>query len=140
MHRGPGARGLRGDAPGTAGGIAPDQLAYLIYTSGSTGQPKGVRITHGGVVNFLTSMLRMPGLGAADRLLAVTTLSFDIAVLELLGPLCAGGTVVIASAEETRDGAALARRLDEARITVDAGDAGDLARAARRRLARPARI
>ena len=92
--------------------------AYLIYTSGSTGQPKGVPITHGAVVNFLTSMLRMPGLSAADRLLAVTTLSFDIAVLELLGPLCAGGTVVIASAEEARDGAALARRLDEARITV----------------------
>ncbi len=98
--------------------VAADQLAYLIYTSGSTGQPKGVRVTHGAVVNFLTSMLREPGLAATDRLLAVTTLSFDIAVLELLGPLCAGGTVVIAATAEARDGAALARRLAAARISV----------------------
>ena len=65
--------------------------AYVIYTSGSTGKPKGVRVPHRAVVNFLTSMAREPGLSARDdRLAAVTTLSFDIAVLELLLPLAVG--------------------------------------------------
>ncbi|MBW7931942.1 MAG: amino acid adenylation domain-containing protein, partial [Gammaproteobacteria bacterium] len=91
--------------------VHPGQLAYLIYTSGSTGRPKGVRVGHGGVVNFLRSMLREPGIRAGDRWLAVTTLSFDIAVLELLGPLAAGATVVLATAEEARDGDALRRLL-----------------------------
>jgi amino acid adenylation domain-containing protein len=98
--------------------LDPGDLAYLIYTSGSTGQPKGVRITHGAVTNFLASMAHQPGFAAADRLLAVTTLSFDIAVLELLLPLTRGGTVVIAAALEARDGSALARLLDERRINV----------------------
>ncbi len=74
--------------------------AYVIYTSGSTGQPKGVTITHGNLVNFLLSMQQRPGLVATERLLAVTTLSFDIAGLELYLPLITGATVVIASAEE----------------------------------------
>jgi amino acid adenylation domain-containing protein len=107
-----------GDATPAGDAVAAGDLAYLIYTSGSTGRPKGVRVTHGGVVNFLASMLQRPGLSAADRLLAVTTLCFDIAVLELLGPVAAGGTVVLASAEEARDGAALARRIAADRITV----------------------
>ncbi|MCC7258912.1 MAG: amino acid adenylation domain-containing protein, partial [Gammaproteobacteria bacterium] len=98
--------------------VTPDDLASLIYPSGSTGTPKGVRVTHGSVVNFLASMGREPGLGAGERLLAVTTPGFDIAVLELLGPLVAGGTVVIATVGEARDGAALARLLDAARIDV----------------------
>ena len=92
--------------------------AYLIYTSGSTGTPKGVRISHASVVNFLASMQREPGIGATDRWLAVTTLSFDIAVLELLGPLVSGATVVIADTEAARDGQALRRLLESERITV----------------------
>ncbi|MCL4777494.1 MAG: amino acid adenylation domain-containing protein [Gammaproteobacteria bacterium] len=99
-------------------GIEPGQLAYLIYTSGSSGEPKGVRVGHTSVVNFLRSMQREPGIDESDRWLAVTTLSFDIAVLELLGPLSVGATVVIATAEQARDATALAQLLDTARISV----------------------
>ena len=66
------------------------QAAYLIYTSGSTGKPKGVRVSHGSVVNFLEGMRRRPGLEGPSKLAAVTTISFDIAVLELLLPLAVG--------------------------------------------------
>ncbi len=82
----------------------PEDPAYVIYTSGSTGKPKGVVVPHRAVVNFLTSMAREPGLTADDVLVAVTTLSFDIAVLELQLPLTVGATVVIASREEAIDG------------------------------------
>ena len=93
-------------------------IAYLIYTSGSTGLPKGVRIGHRAVVNFLLSMAREPGITAGDRLLAVTTLSFDIAVLELLLPLTVGATVIIAPTETTGDGHALAALAHDSRPTV----------------------
>jgi amino acid adenylation domain-containing protein len=95
-----------------------EPLAYLIYTSGSTGQPKGVRVPHRAVVNLLGSMARRPGLDSADRLLAVTTLCFDISVLELMLPLAVGATVVIAPAEQVTDGKALAALLRTARISV----------------------
>lgn len=95
-----------------------EPLAYVIYTSGSTGQPKGVQVTHRAVVNFLLSMQEEPGLTLADRLLAVTTLSFDIAVLELFLPLITGGQVVIASLETARDPHALAAALERHEITV----------------------
>jgi non-ribosomal peptide synthetase component F len=75
-----------------------DDLAYVIFTSGSTGRPKGVEITHGSLANFLESMRNSPGLNQSDRLLAVTTVSFDIAGLELFLPLYVGGEVVIALA------------------------------------------
>lgn len=91
----------------------PDDLAYVIYTSGSTGQPKGVEIQHRAVVNFLTSMQRQPGIEASDRLLAVTTLSFDIAGLEILLPLISGARVVIADRDSTLDGARLAELIRE---------------------------
>ncbi len=87
-------------APATVPG---DAKAYVIYTSGSTGKPKGVAVPRRAVSSFLQSMLRRPGIGADDVLCAVTTLSFDIAVLELLAPLCAGGTVVVATEEEAHD-------------------------------------
>jgi amino acid adenylation domain-containing protein len=93
-------------------------IAYVIYTSGSTGQPKGVEISHRAVVNFLTSMARRPGLHADDRLVAVTTLSFDIAVLELFGPLSVGGEVVLASRDEAMDGEALKALLGSSRASV----------------------
>jgi amino acid adenylation domain-containing protein len=83
---------------------SPQDLAYVIYTSGSTGKPKGVQIEHRAVVNFLHSMQREPGLSEQDRLLAVTTLSFDIAGLEMYLPLMSGACIVIASREQTSDG------------------------------------
>ena len=95
-----------------------ETLAYVIYTSGSTGKPKGVQIPHRAVVNFLASMARTPGLGAEDRLLAVTSLSFDIAGLELWLPLSVGAQVEIAGRDIAADGAALRRRLREGRITA----------------------
>ena len=99
-------------------GAHAGSLAYVIYTSGSTGRPKGVQLEHGGVVNFLRSMHREPGIGPADRLVSVTTLSFDICGLELFGPLTAGGTVVIASRATALDGQRLAALLDDERATV----------------------
>jgi amino acid adenylation domain-containing protein len=86
----------------------PDDLAYVIHTSGSTGRPKGVMVTHRALVNFLTSMRERPGLTAADTLLAVTTLSFDIAALEIFLPLVVGARVVLASAGGAVDGTVLA--------------------------------
>ena len=96
----------------------PDSLAYVIFTSGSTGRPKGVQIPHRALVNFLWAMRSQPGLLASDRLLAVTTVSFDIAALELFLPLIVGAQVVIAQAEEVGDGNALLRLLRTHRITV----------------------
>lgn len=82
----------------------PDNLAYIIYTSGSTGTPKGVQIPHGALVNFLISMGGEPGLDESDVLLAVTTISFDIAALELFLPLIIGARVVVVSQETSADG------------------------------------
>ncbi len=96
----------------------PEEAAYVIYTSGSTGKPKGVVVPHRAVVNFLTSMAREPGLATDDVLVAVTTLSFDIAVLELQLPLTLGATVVIASREQAIDGRALKALLEQHRATL----------------------
>ncbi|WP_109125843.1 non-ribosomal peptide synthetase [Dyella sp. C11] len=87
--------------------LSGESVAYVIYTSGSTGRPKGVAVPHRAVVNFLAGMAQRPGLCSDDRLLAVTTLSFDIAVLELFGPLSVGGEVLLATREESMDGDAL---------------------------------
>jgi amino acid adenylation domain-containing protein len=96
----------------------PEQLAYVIYTSGSTGQPKGVQIPHRALVNFLTTMSIEPGLGPEDVLVAVTTLSFDIAGLELYLPLLAGARVVVAPGESVSDPRALAQLLEDSEASV----------------------
>ena len=96
--------------------VRPDDLAYVIFTSGSTGRPKGVQITHRALVNFLESMRREPGYSADDVLLAVTTISFDIAGLELLLPLYTGATVCVAL--EPGDPASLLADLERYRPTV----------------------
>jgi len=83
--------------------LPPDALAYLIFTSGSTGQPKGIGIEHRSVANLLASFAHLLDLGADDTFVAVTTLSFDIALLELLLPPVCGADLVIASAEQTRE-------------------------------------
>ncbi len=91
----------------------PDSVAYVIYTSGSTGRPKGVLIPHSATSNFLTAVQSELDMVADDRLVAVTTLSFDIAFMELMLPLSVGAAVIIASRDQTRDGRAL-RTLIEA--------------------------
>ena len=98
--------------------VKPENLAYVIYTSGSTGRPKGVQLEHRSVVNFLCSMRREPGLSASDVLVAVTTLSFDIAGLELYLPLLAGARLVVAPREAIYDGRLLKQLLDQSGATV----------------------
>jgi amino acid adenylation domain-containing protein len=93
-------------------------LAYVIYTSGSTGRPKGVRITHGNLANLLSAMAGTPGLTERDTLLAVTTMCFDIAYLELFLPLTVGGTVEVAPAPVAADGFRLRERIEQSRPTV----------------------
>ena len=105
-------------APDPARDARPDDAAYVIYTSGSTGKPKGVMVPHRAVVNFLASMAREPGLDASARLVAVTTLSFDIAVLELLLPLSVGAQIILAGRDETTDGHALRALIESTRATV----------------------
>ena len=98
--------------------VTAGDLAYVMYTSGSTGLPKGVEVTHRAVVNFLSSMAREPGLSAHDVLLAVTTVSFDIAGLELYLPLLVGARVVIAAREVSTDGFALRAQLERCAVTA----------------------
>ena len=98
--------------------ITPDNLAYVLYTSGSTGKPKGVQIQHRSLTNFLCSMQQEPGIKRDDVLLAVTTLSFDIAGLELYLPLTVGARLVLASYEEARDGRSLITKLENEGVTV----------------------
>lgn len=92
--------------------------SYVIYTSGSTGKPKGVENAHPALCNFIESMLREPGMCADDRMLAVTTISFDVMLLELFVTLAAGAEIVLASNEDAMDGLALAEILEQRDITV----------------------
>jgi amino acid adenylation domain-containing protein len=96
----------------------PLDAAYLIYTSGSTGLPKAVAVPHRAVVNFLVAMGRSPGLREEDRLVAVTTLSFDIAVLELLLPLAIGAQVIVANRDQVADPMQLRALLERHEATV----------------------
>jgi len=98
--------------------VRPEDLAYVIFTSGSTGRPKGVQIPHRAAVNFLASVAREPGLTAADTVCAVTTLSFDIALLELLLPLTVGARIALADRATAADGAALARLIQTSGSTL----------------------
>ncbi len=95
-----------------------DDLAYILYTSGSTGRPKGVAISHGALANFIASMAQRPGIDAGDRLLALTTIGFDIAGLELFTPLTQGGTVLLADSAIARDGRRLAVLVDRLRPSI----------------------
>ena len=82
-------------------------VAYVLYTSGSTGRPKGVAVGNAALSNFLRSMAHTPGIEASDRMLAITTISFDIAGLELWLPLTQGASVRLASTAATADPVAL---------------------------------
>ena len=112
------------------GGASAGNLAYVIYTSGSTGKPKGVQITHGALANLLQSMRRLLSINERDALLAVTTLSFDIAALEIFLPLIVGARVELVEREVAADGARLGRSLERPWDHVSAGDARHVAVAA----------
>ena len=99
-------------------GLTTANLAYIIYTSGSTGKPKGVMVEHGNVTNFHVCMAGLLGITAEDRLLAVTSLSFDIAGLELFLPLTVGATIFIANRATAMDGTLLGSVLTRNRITM----------------------
>ncbi|MEU9291696.1 amino acid adenylation domain-containing protein, partial [Streptomyces sp. NPDC048275] len=96
----------------------PDHPAYVIYTSGSTGRPKGVVVPRGALDNFLAAMAHRLRTTADDRLLAVTTVGFDIAGLELYLPLLSGATVVLADRDEVRDPDALRDLITREAVTV----------------------
>jgi amino acid adenylation domain-containing protein len=96
----------------------PSAVAYVIYTSGSTGRPKGVEVTQSNLVNLLTSMAKEPGLSSQDVLVAVTTISFDIAALEVYLPLIRGAKLVLASRPVASDGNQLLKLLSETRATI----------------------
>ncbi|MER5770987.1 amino acid adenylation domain-containing protein, partial [Streptomyces sp. NPDC001985] len=97
-------------APG--GAVSGGNPAYVIYTSGSTGRPKGVVVPHSALANFLETQAGELALGAGDRLVAVTTISFDIAALEIHVPLISGAAVVLADRDTVRDPGALAALVD----------------------------
>ena len=98
--------------------ITPDDLAYIIYTSGSTGKPKGVPICHRSLVNLLIAMAKAPGITAEDTLLAVTTVAFDIATLELLLPLTVGARLAVASPDTINDASRLMAQIARDKITI----------------------
>ncbi|GAA3987776.1 non-ribosomal peptide synthetase [Mucilaginibacter dorajii] len=98
--------------------LTGDDLVYILYTSGSTGNPKGVQINHSALINFLYSMQKVPGVSAGDKLLAVTTISFDISGLELFLPLISGAQVIIADSDTAKDGRALLDIIKNESVTI----------------------
>ena len=96
----------------------PAALAYVLFPSGSPGRPKRLEIPRRAVSNFLASMVKKPGMRESDVLLAVSTTMFDIAVLELFGPLCVGGTVRIVDSDVVKDGRRLRSALETESVSV----------------------
>ncbi len=96
----------------------PDAPAYVIYTSGSTGKPKGVVLTRANLANFLGAMMTHVPLDPADRMLAVTTISFDIAALELYLPLLAGARTILAPRALLQNPPALVRLIAASGATI----------------------
>ncbi len=92
--------------------------AYIIFTSGSTGRPKGVEIPHRALTNFLCSMRETPGIGPNDVLLAITSICFDIAALELFLPLTVGARIELATAQDATDPDVLAKKLLQSGATM----------------------
>ncbi|HEY4088947.1 MAG TPA: aminotransferase class III-fold pyridoxal phosphate-dependent enzyme, partial [Bryobacteraceae bacterium] len=108
----------RESAENPRSGVVGSNIAYVIYTSGSTGKPKGVMIEHRPVINFLASARELTGFAPACSMLAMTSVSFDTAVLELYLPLAYGGRVVLARSHEARDGKELGRIIRESQVAM----------------------
>jgi amino acid adenylation domain-containing protein len=97
---------------------SPLAPAYVIYTSGSTGNPKGVQISQSALVNFLLSMRERPGMNLNDKLLSVTTISFDIAGLEIYLPLIVGGQIILVDRDVSSDGSTLLTTIQNSGATI----------------------
>ncbi|MEU5695821.1 amino acid adenylation domain-containing protein [Actinosynnema sp. NPDC020468] len=98
--------------------VDPDAVAYVIHTSGSTGVPKGVEMTHAAALNTVVDVVERYGVGASDRVLAVSALDFDLSVFDLFGLLGAGGGVVLPTEEDRRDPRAWLRLVRRHAVTV----------------------
>jgi non-ribosomal peptide synthetase component F len=98
--------------------LHPEHLAYVIYTSGSTGKPKGVGLTHRNLAVFLEAVQQSTPLSPSDNLLAITTIGFDIAALELYLPLLNGATIILLSPEETKNPTSLVQAIKEYDVSV----------------------
>ncbi|HEY6432916.1 MAG TPA: amino acid adenylation domain-containing protein [Acetobacteraceae bacterium] len=108
--------GMDASDPGSV--ASAQDIAYVIYTSGSTGTPNGVAVSHGALANLLCAMQQAPGMAATDRLAAVTTISFDIAALELYLPLMVGARIELVPSGVVSDGHALAALLSTSQATM----------------------
>ena len=114
------------DAPDVAGagesmrgcGVGADDPAYVIFTSGSTGKPKGVEIRQKAAVNLIRSIAREPGMGPDDTICAISTLSFDIALTELVIPLTVGARILLVDRDTVRDGLRLRRLVESEPLTL----------------------
>ncbi|WP_412462169.1 amino acid adenylation domain-containing protein [Pseudomonas sp. SC11] len=109
---------LRCDTPLCPNPPHPAQLAYVLYTSGSTGKPKGVAISRGNLDNLMQAVDQVLPLTTGDRVLALTTATFDIAIVELLLPLARGASVLLADREQARDPQAIDALLQHLRPSV----------------------
>jgi amino acid adenylation domain-containing protein len=98
--------------------IAGENLAYILYTSGSTGVPKGVEISHRAFVNLLASVQEWPGLAPSDVFIAITTISFDIAGVEIFLPLVTGAKLVLLNRDDVGDGFRIIHHLEKQKATV----------------------
>jgi amino acid adenylation domain-containing protein len=96
----------------------PDDLAYVIYTSGSTGTPKGVAVSHRAALNTVVHVNRMFEVGAQERAFAISSLSFDLSVFDIFGPLSVGGAVVVPAADQLRSPADWLRLLEQSGVTI----------------------
>ena len=109
------------DAPLSDAGlpaVTADTLAYVLFTSGSTGKPKGVMIEHGALAAFCRGLPETFGIGAEDKVAALTNISFDISILELLGSLTFGACVFTVGAEDARQPESTLKVLDQQKVTV----------------------
>ncbi len=104
--------------PLSGAGVGPADPAYVIFTSGSTGKPKGVEIRQKSAVNLIRSIARQPGLEAGDTICAISTLSFDIALTELVIPLTVGACILLVDRDTVRDGLRLRRLVDAEPVTI----------------------
>ncbi|MFC7642120.1 AMP-binding protein [Streptosporangium lutulentum] len=104
--------------PGDLSQVEPGDLAYVLYTSGSTGRPKGVEITHANLAAFVASMTIAPGIRPGDVMLGLTPFSFDVFGFDLWVSLCHGLRLELLGSDDTLDGRAVARRIEEAGVTL----------------------